>query len=164
MRILVFSWRDPEHPLAGGAEQVMHEHMKGWLSAGHEVTLFSSRFKNSPKSETLDGIKIIRDGCQYLGVQIKGFLFYLRNRKNYDFLVDQFHGIPFFTPLYSEKPRLAVIQETTREVWFLNPLPWPINWLVGMIGYIGEPFIFLFYRNTHSSKKYHNCSSRSFGF
>ena len=43
MRILVFSWRDPKHPLAGGAEQVMHEHMKGWIEAGHKVTLFSSK-------------------------------------------------------------------------------------------------------------------------
>jgi len=34
MNILVFSWRDPKHPTAGGAEQVMHEHMKGWIAAG----------------------------------------------------------------------------------------------------------------------------------
>jgi len=44
MNILVFSWRDPKHPLAGGAEQVMHEHMKGWVGAGHKVTLFTSHF------------------------------------------------------------------------------------------------------------------------
>ncbi|KKU10910.1 MAG: Glycosyl transferase group 1, partial [Candidatus Woesebacteria bacterium GW2011_GWB1_45_5] len=28
------------------------------------------------------------------------------------------------------------------------PLPFPVNWLVGLIGYLGEPVIFLFYRNT----------------
>lgn len=149
MRILVFSWRDPKHPLAGGAEQVMHEHMKGWIAAGHKVTLFSSRFKGSPGEENLDGVKILRGGYQYWGVQFAGFLHYLKNKENYDFLIDQFHGIPFFTPLYSRKPKLAVIQETARKVWFLNPLPRPLNWIIGIIGYLGEPLLFIPYRWTH---------------
>lgn len=148
MNILVFSWRDPKHPLAGGAEQVMHEHMKEWVEAGHEVTLFSSRFGGSAKSEVLDDVEIVRGGYQYLGVQWAGFLYYLKNKNKYDFVVDQFHGLPFFTPLYTRKPKLAVIQETARNVWFLNPLPRPLNWLVGIIGYLGEPFIFFLYRST----------------
>ncbi len=148
MNILVFSWRDPKHPLAGGAEQVMHEHMKGWISAGHKVTLFSSYMKGLSKKETLDGVEIVRDGYQYLGVQLKGFLYYLKKRRDFDFIVDQFHGVPFFTPLFSKKPKLVVIQEPTRTVWLLNPLPWPLNWIIGTIGYLGEPFIFLFYRRT----------------
>ena len=69
------SWRDPKHPQAGGAEQVMHEHMKGWIEAGHEVTLFSSKIHGQPKREELDGIKIVRSGHQYLGVQISGFIY-----------------------------------------------------------------------------------------
>lgn len=148
MRILVFSWRDPRHPLAGGAEQVMHEHMKGWVKAGHKVTLFSSSFKNLKNEEVIDDIKIIRSGYQYLGVQIMGFWYYLKNRNSYDLVVDQFHGLPFFTPLYVSCPKLAVIQETARKVWFLNPLPWPFNWVIGALGYFVEPFIFLFYKNT----------------
>lgn len=148
MKILVFSWRDPKHPLAGGAEQVMHEHMKGWVKAGHDVTLFSSRFPDSSETEVLDGVKIIRGGYQYLGVQWAGFLYYLKNKDKYDFVVDQFHGLPFFTPLYVWKPKLAVIQEVARKVWFLNPLPWPLNWVVGAIGYFSESFIFLLYRST----------------
>src|SRR3990167_7300127 len=139
MNILVFSWRDPKHPLAGGAEQVMHEHMKVWIKAGHSVTLFSSKIKGLPTSETFDAVQIVRGGYQYLGVQIAAFLYYLKNKNKFDLLVDQFHGLPFFTPLYSKKPKLAVIQETARNVWFLNPLPRPINWLVGIIGYFGEP-------------------------
>lgn len=145
MRILVFSWRDPRHPLAGGAEQVMHEHMKSWVRAGHSVTLFSSKMKDLPEEEGIDGIHIVRQGYQYLGVQIAGFFYYLKNRKKFDFVVDQFHGLPFFTPLYVRKPKLAVIQEAARQVWFLNPLPMPLNWIVGIIGYLGEPFIFLIY-------------------
>ena len=146
MNILVLSWRDPKHPLAGGAEQVMHEHMKGWINAGHKVTLFSSNTKNSSKEEDYEGIKIIRKGSQYLGVQIFAFFFYLKNKEKFDFVVDQFHGIPFFTPLFVKKPKLAVLQEVAREVWFLNGLVFPLNLIVGLIGYVFEPFIFLFYK------------------
>lgn len=147
MNILVFSWRDPKHPLAGGAEQVMHEHMKGWVKTGYKVTLFASRFNGSLKEEMLDGVRIIRRGHQYhLGVQIAGFLHYIRNRDRYDLIIDQFHGMPFFTPIYVKKPILAVIQETAREVWFLNPLPRPLNWIYGITGYFLEPLVFLLYK------------------
>ncbi|MFZ5933176.1 MAG: glycosyltransferase family 4 protein [Patescibacteria group bacterium] len=148
MKILVFSWRDPKHPLAGGAEQVMHEHMKGWVKAGHTVTLFSSSIKGEKQSEVLDGVRIVRGGYQYLGVQLAGLNFYLTERKNFDLIIDQFHGIPFFTPLYARKPKVAVIQESARYVWFLNPLPWPFNYLVGLLGYLIEPFVFLLYKGT----------------
>ena len=146
MNILIFSWRDPKHPNAGGAEQVMHEHMKGWVKAGHKVTLFSSRVKGLPNEEVLDGIKIIRKGDQYFGVKIAAFFYWLKNKDNYDFVVDQFHGVPFFTPLYVNKPKLAVLQEVANKVWFLNELPIPFNWIVGLLGYLFEPVIFLFYK------------------
>lgn len=149
MNILVFSWRDPKHPLAGGAEQVMHEHMKGWSKAGHEVTLFSSFFKGAKREEKLDGIRIIRRGVQLGGVQILGVFWYLfGSHQKFDLVVDQFHGIPFFTPLYVFTKKLAVIQEVAKEVWLMNHLPAPLNWIVGYAGYILEPVIFLFYKRT----------------
>ena len=145
MNILVLSWRDTKHPLAGGAEQVMHEHIKGWIDAGHKVTFFSSYLKNLPKEDNIDGIKIVRNGHQYLGVQIKAFLYYIKNKNKFDLVVDEFHGIPFFTPLYVKKPILAVLQEVAREVWFKNPFIFPINYLVGVIGYLSEPIVLRLY-------------------
>src|SRR5438105_1714009 len=98
-RILVLSWRDPRHPLAGGAEQVMHEHMKGWIAAGHTVTFFSSRFIGAKSEEDLDGVKIIRKGSQYLTCHIAAFFWYLFGKhEEFDLVVDEFHGWPFFTP------------------------------------------------------------------
>lgn len=146
MRILVFSWRDPKHPTAGGAEQVMHEHLKGWVAAGHKVTLFSSRFPGSLAKENVDGIKLVHQGDQYIGVKLAAFVYYLKNKDSFDLVVDQFHGIPFFTPLYINKPRLAVLQEVAGKVWFLNEFPFPLNYLVGLLGYLAEPIIFLFYK------------------
>lgn len=148
MNILVLSWRDNKHPNAGGAEQVMHEHAKGWVGTGHKVIHFSSKMDELLKSETIDGIEFVRAGYQYLGVQIAGFFYYLKNRNKIDLVVDEFHGIPFFTPLYVKKPKLAVVQEVARKVWLLNPLPRPMSWIIGMVGFLGEPFIFLLYKKT----------------
>lgn len=145
MNILILSWRDPKHPLAGGAEQVIHEHSKGWIKYGHQITLFSSRFGGSRKKEILDKVKIIRQGSQYLGVQIAAMFFYFKNKNKFDLIIDQFHGIPFFTPFYVNKPKLAIIQEPAKEVWFLNHLKFPLNYLVGLLGYFTEPLLFKFY-------------------
>jgi len=134
--------------MAGGAEQVMHEHMKGWVEAGCEVTLFTSHFLSGFRQEIIDGVKIIRRGRQILGVHIAAAWWYifLRHEK-YDLVVDQFHGIPFFTPLYVRVPKLAVVQEVARKVWFKNDLPWLLNYLIGILGYVSEPFIFKLYRS-----------------
>lgn len=148
MNILILSWRDPKHPLAGGAEQVMHEHAKGWMEAGHNVTLFASHFKGAPRSQTLDGITTIRCGFQYLGVHLAALFWHLFGKHtHFDLVVDQFHGIPFFTPLYIRAPKLAVLQEVAREVWLINQLPQPLNRIVGWIGYLAEPFIFALYKS-----------------
>lgn len=146
MNILILSWRDPKHPLAGGAEQSVWEHAKGWHKAGNEIAWFSSRFRGSATKENIDGIKIVRNGYQYLGVQMAAVFYYFRSSKNIDLVIDQFHGIPFFTPLYVRKPKLALIQEVAGKVWLLNPLPFPFNFIIGVLGLVFEPFIFLMYK------------------
>ncbi len=147
MNILVFSWRDPKHPLAGGAEQVMHEHMKGWVGAGHKVTLFTSHFSGGSRKENVDGVLVIRRGFQYLGVHFLGCFWYLFGKhQRFDLVVDQFHGIPFFTPLYVRVPKLAVLQEVAREVWFISQMPKSLGWLVGWFCYLLEPFFFIMYK------------------
>lgn len=149
MNILVLGWRGPKHPNAGGAEQVVHEHCKGWIEAGHSVTLFASRFSGSKEKETVDGVEVIRKSFQYWGVQISAFFWYVFKKDNkFDLVIDQFHGIPFFTPLYVRSKKLALIQEIAGKVWLKNDLPVPFNWIIGLIGYIGEPLLFLFYKRT----------------
>lgn len=147
MNILVFSWRDIKHPLAGGAEQVDHEHHKGWITGQHNVTLFSSYFKGAKKTENIDGINIIRMGNQILGVHLAAFYWYFFVRHDrFDLVVDEFHGIPFFTPFYVRRPIISVLQEVAREVWLKNDLSFPMNIIIGYIGYFFEPYIFLLYK------------------
>lgn len=147
MNILVFSWRDPKHPLAGGAEQVMHEHMKGWVSAGHAVTMFSAHYKTGLRRENIDGVAVMRYGYQIFGVHIMACLWYIFiNKTKFDLVVDQFHGIPFFTPVFVRVKKLAVLQELAKEVWLTNPLVRPLNMVFGWAGYLLERYFFLFYK------------------
>ncbi len=143
MNILILSWRGPGHPNAGGAETSTDEHMKGWVKAGHKVTLFTSFFKDCKEDDLIDGIEIIRHGRQMLGVQWEAFKWYLfGNHPKFDLIIDQFHGIPFFTPMYVKEKKLAFIHETTKEVWALNPWPIPFNLFPAILGRWGEPLIF----------------------
>ncbi len=147
MKILIFSWRGPKHPHAGGAEIVTHEHAKAWIKAGHKVSLFTSYFPGAKSQEIIDGVNIIRKGGQIISVQFWAFIWYLfQNKEDFDLVIDQFHGIPFFTPLFVKTKKLAFIHEVTKEVWKYNPLPQPLQTLVGKIGAFCEPYIFkLFY-------------------
>lgn len=143
MKILILSWRGPGHPNAGGAETSTHEHAKGWVKAGNEVTLFTSFYIGAKKEEFVDGVKIIRRGRQVLGVHWEAFIWYLFDKHdNFDLIVDQFHGIPFFTPLFVRKKKLGFIHEVTKEVWKLNPWSKPFNLIPTFLGTFIEPFIF----------------------
>ncbi|MBU1031429.1 glycosyltransferase family 4 protein [Patescibacteria group bacterium] len=149
MNILIFSWRGPGHPHAGGAEKATHEYAKDWVKAGHSVTLFTSGYPGCKSEETIDGVRIKRHGSQILGVHVQAFKWYISgNHPKYDLVIDQFHGIPFFAPLYVKEKKLAFIHEVTKEVWALNSLPKPFNLIPTIFGTFLEPFVFkLFYRN-----------------
>lgn len=149
MNILILSWRGPNHPNAGGAEISTHEHAKGWVKFGHKVTLFTSNYIGGKEYERIDGVQIIRRGKYFFGVQFEALKWYLfQNHSTFDLVVDQFHGIPFFTPLYIKSKKMAFIHEVAKEVWKLNSWPKPYNLLPAVLGTILEPLIFkLFYKN-----------------
>lgn len=149
MNILILSWRGPGHPHAGGAEKATHEYAKGWVKAGHNVTLFTSDYPRCKSEEVIDGVKIIRQGSQILIVHLKAFFWYISQKGNrFDLVIDQFHGIPFFTPLFVKVKKLAFIHEVTKEVWSLNPLSKPFNVIPAVLGTVFEPFIFKYlYKN-----------------
>ena len=149
MRILLFSWRGPKHPHEGGAEIVTSEYAKAWIQKGHQVVWFTSAFEGGKDHEIIDGIEIIRRGSEILSVQLQAIKWYLlQNRHRFDLVIDQFHGLPFFTPLFVKTPKLAFIHEVTKNVWRYNPLSEPWHSIVAFLGQRGEPFIFkLFYKN-----------------
>lgn len=161
LNILIFSWRGPGHPNAGGAEIVTHEYAKGWIKVGYTVTLFTSIFRGAKSEEIVDGVNILRRGSQTFGVHLAAFKWYMFGKHpKYDLIIDQFHGVPFFTPLFVKEKKLAFIHEVAKGVWKLNPWSKPFNLIPAVIGTLFEPLMFkLFYRSipfmtvSNSSKK-----------
>lgn len=143
MTILILNWRDIKHPLSGGAEISLFEHAKYWQNNGAYIIWFASSFTNGAPEEIIDGIRVIRRGSHFT-VHIYAYLYYVRFLKNkIDIILDNFHFIPFFTPLYIKNKKILVfINEPAREAWFKN-----INIFIAILGYILEPLFFLPYRN-----------------
>lgn len=143
MNILILNWRDIEHPLSGGAEISLFEQARYWIKNGAQVTWFSSSFKNAKAQEKVEGIRILRVGSHYT-VHIFAFIFYLLGRfRNFDIVVDCFHFVPFFSPLYFRKTKIiALINEPAKDVWFKN-IFFPVN----LVGYVSEPLFFVPYRS-----------------
>lgn len=146
-RILILNWRDIKTPSSGGAEILTHEMAKRWVSWGYPVTQFSSYFPGAKKEEIIDGVKIIREGnpdARYLfnSVHIKAFFYYLKNRKEFDIVIDEIHGLPFFTPFYVGKKKVALICEVAGEIWDKN-FSFPFN----KIGKFIENNYFKFYKD-----------------
>lgn len=137
------NWRDIKHPLSGGAEICLLEHAKYWHKKGIKIIWFSSLFPGAMPQEYIGGVNYIRMGNHFT-VHLFAFWYYIRHLRNkIDIVVDNFHFIPFFTPLYiNNKKIIAFIHEVAGAVWFLN-LPFPF----ALLGYKIEPFFFKFYIN-----------------
>lgn len=143
MNILMLSWRGPGHPNSGGAEINTLENVTAWTKAGHSVTWFTSTFPGAIPFEVVNKVKIVRRGSQNFKVNLSAFTWYLfKPHEKFDIVIDQFHGLPFFTPLYVKAPKLAFIHEVAREVWWLNPWPKPFNLIPAIVGSFLEPWIF----------------------
>ena len=155
MNIIILNWRDIRHPLAGGAEISLFEHAKYWTKNGANVIWFASSFRGGEKKENINGIIVIRCGSHYT-VHIYAFLYYIIGKfGKIDVVVDSFHFVPFFTPLYVQKIRIiALINEVARNLWFSNL---PI--IFSIIGYHLEFWFFKIYRKiifitgSHSTKR-----------
>lgn len=135
MKILVFSWKDIKHPWAGGSEVNIAEQARRWADAGHEVTMFTSRFKGMRRRERYDGVEVVRAGGRFTIYLLAPlfYLFYLRSRA--DVVLDIINGIPFFTPLYCRRPICGLVHHVHKEMFTMELGP-----LVGTVGKAIERF------------------------
>jgi glycosyltransferase involved in cell wall biosynthesis len=131
MKILWFNWRCWLNPSMGGAEVFTHEVAKSWVSSGHEVCLFTSRFPNSEKEEVVDGVKIIRAGGRFSVYKEARRLYSTRFcMEGFDLIIDEINTRPFFAPKFvkNNSKVVALIHQLAREYWFFET-PFPISYL-----------------------------------
>lgn len=146
MKILILNWRDIKNEWAGGGEVYVFELAKRWVKMGHKVSLFCGQniTDKLPDEEIIDGIKIYRKGGRF-SLYFWAIVFYFKKlRKECDLIVDVQNGIPFFSTIYSRKPKIAIVYHIHGKQFFIE-LPFPLN----IIGYLIERFFFpLFYLKT----------------
>ena len=143
MKVLIASWRCPEHPRAGGAEHLTLRIAAGLVRRGHDVTWFAAGCAGLPGEVVIDGVQIIRRARQgtvhaYFGIWLK-----LRDtqQNQFDVIVDQVNTIPFFAHWYTVVPTVAFFHQLAREVWFYET-----GWFMAHVGYALEPVYLSPYR------------------
>lgn len=150
MRILILNWRDIKTPSSGGAEILTHEIARRLVKLSNQVIQFSSYFNGAAKEEIIDGVKIIREGHSdlrtlFFSVQFRAFLYYKREHKKFDVVIDEIHGMPFFTPWYVRGKKIVLICEVASDLWIKS-----FGLFFGTLGRLIEKFYFLYiYTSTH---------------
>lgn len=148
MNILILNWRDIKNPSSGGAEILTHEIAKRFVALGNHVVQFSSFFPGAHHKETVDNVEIVREGnadirTLFASVHFRAFLFYQREKRKFDAVIDEIHGIPFFTPWYVKGKKVVLICEVASDLWIKV-----FGSFFGLLGRVIEKFyLFLVYKN-----------------
>jgi len=143
MNILVFNWQDIKNPNGGGAEVHFHEIFKRIVSMGHKVTLCCCEIEGEPKKEVIDGIQIIRHGSRNLfNYYVPSLYKKLTKSNNYDLIIDDINKIPFFTPLFVNKPLIALSHH-----FFGKSIYKEAGFISGTYVYLSELLIPIIYKN-----------------
>ncbi len=158
MNILILNWRDPKNPRSGGAEVITYKYAKYWTSRGHHVFWVSNYFSGAKLISYEPNLTIFRIRPE-LGYTVKGLILsyplFLRNatgkaiqimkENRIDLVVDEIHGLPFFTPFYSRPRHVLLVCEVAGPIWD-KMFPFPIS----KIGKLLEKIIYILYQNTET--------------
>ena len=124
MRFLMLNWRDPQNPLAGGAERVTQAYLAALVRRGHQVYWFTYDFPGAASEAVIDGIQIIRGGGKF--TSIRKAIQWHRQQPRFDLVIDQHHGIPWFAPWWCQTRCISYIHEVLGPIWD-SFYPWPVN-------------------------------------
>lgn len=116
-RIHLYTWRDLSSPEAGGSEIHADRVASMWASAGLDVTLLTGAVPGLPRSEDRHGYKVVRRGGRVTVFGHTALSALSTGRARPDVLMEVFHGMPFFSPLWARCPHVAFCHHVHDEVW-----------------------------------------------
>lgn len=125
-RVLLLDPLDPEHPRSGGAQVHIHETFSRLASHGVHVTWLASSFAGSVPKKRVGNFELRRLGP--LGVYFPRAAWTVARqtrRHGFDVVVECLNKVPFYSPLYSSVPVLAVCHHLFGGVAFLQ-VRWPV--------------------------------------
>ena len=143
-RILVINWQDITHPQAGGAEVHLHEIFKRLVQRGHAVTVLCSHYPGARKTETIDGIEIVRTGGRnWFNYVVPTQYRKLCRTRTFDVVLDDINKIPFFTPLFVKGPLIAIVHHL-----FGRSIYQETNFVAASYVYLAEKLVPIIYGKT----------------
>jgi glycosyltransferase involved in cell wall biosynthesis len=148
VRIVVISYRDMEHPQAGGAEVILYETFRRIRRRGHDITFVTGAFPGCVRTASIDGLRTLRVGrTPTFNFAAIGRYRELARSEPVDVVVEDINKIPFFTPLFVPRiPTLGIVPHLFGTTVF-REAAWP----VAMYVYLYEQLIPVVYRRTRFS-------------
>lgn len=117
-RILFLNWKDILHPSSGGAE-VLTDALASHLALSNDVVYITSSFAGAKSEQLHNNYTILRTGNSMTCIIYAYFLFKkLYKKQKFDLIIDQVHGVPFFSIFYPRHPKIiTLIYEIADELW-----------------------------------------------
>jgi glycosyltransferase involved in cell wall biosynthesis len=116
-RVHMIAWRDRDDPEGGGSEEHAAQLAGHWAAAGLDVTLHTGEVAGLPDAATRDGYRVVRGGG-HLGVFPRTIAWeWSRRAGPRDGLLDIFHGVPFFSPLWARGPKVGFVHHVHLGTW-----------------------------------------------
>jgi glycosyltransferase involved in cell wall biosynthesis len=134
MKILWLTWKDRDHPLAGGAEVVNDELAARLAAEGHDVVFFTAGFKGAARTAAHRGYRIVRVGSRYTSY-LAAVPEYLRDWQAWpELVIDECNTMPYFAHFYTMGRQVLFFHMLNRQIWFYEfPIP------LATIGWLAEP-------------------------
>lgn len=127
MRIVVLNWKDPWHPMAGGAERYTLEVARRLERRGHALTWFSPMYPGASPESEVEGIRFVRAGGRYsVYGAARRFVRSLSGPRQPDVVLDEVNTVPFFACECARAPTKVVnlVHAIARDVWnYETPFP-----------------------------------------
>ncbi len=139
MNILWFTWKDINHPAAGGAEVVTDQLASMLARDGHEVRIITAGYPGATDKSAIHGYTVYRTGNKWT-LYYRAMRLYQKKFEHWpDLIIEEINTFPFFTQYYTTQKRVLYIFQLCREIWF-HELFFPLN----RIGHILEPIYLRF--------------------
>src|ERR1700677_4896075 len=116
-KIDVVAWRDYDDQEAGGSELHAHRIMSAWARSGLKINMTTSTAPGAPPFIRRQGYRVTRRVGRYSifpRTMISGVLGRLGRG---DGLVEIWNGMPFFSPLWAQCPRVIFLHHVHAEMW-----------------------------------------------
>jgi dolichol-phosphate mannosyltransferase len=118
LAILILDRRDVTNPRAGAPARHLHEVAKVWSADGHRVEWVSAGYRGAPRRETIDGIGMTLVGNRFTVYPCAALHYLRRMRGRFDVIVDSQDGLPYFSPLFSLRPKVLLAHRSGSDRGF----------------------------------------------